>query len=75
MPELSLLPLNELLRWVQNTSELFAHEEDEILATVLHDLHERLARILQVGLGYLTLDRQAITLSGEKHKDYALPQS
>lgn len=64
LPELSLLPLNELLRWVQNTSELFAHEEDEILATVLHDLHERLARILQVGLGYLTLDRQAITLSG-----------
>lgn len=64
LPELSLLPLNELLKWVTNTMELFRHEEDDILATVLNDLHERLNRILQVGLGYLTIDRQAITLSG-----------
>ncbi|MDF1508953.1 excinuclease ABC subunit UvrA [Robertmurraya sp. DFI.2.37] len=64
LPELSLLPLNELLHWVNNTTEQFAHEEDDILATVLNDLHERLERVLQVGLGYLTLDRQAITLSG-----------
>jgi excinuclease ABC subunit A len=64
LPELSLLPLNAVLDWVKDTKATFKTTDDELLMTLLYDLEERLQRILQIGLGYLTLDRQAITLSG-----------
>ncbi|WP_425411636.1 excinuclease ABC subunit UvrA [Lacticigenium naphthae] len=65
LPELSLLPLSELNEWLESMMDTFiGEEENEVLTTVLYDMHERLGRILEIGLGYLTLDRQAITLSG-----------
>ncbi len=60
--ELMLLPVSEVQR-------LFAGLElprplDEAAALLLGEIRTRLAYLAEVGLGYLTLDRQSRTLSG-----------
>ncbi|EZH65201.1 excinuclease ABC subunit A [Bacillaceae bacterium JMAK1] len=64
LPDLSLAPLHELLDWINGVEKIYEEAEEELLYTVTNDFRIRLQRIIQVGLGYLTLDRQAITLSG-----------
>ncbi|GAK08595.1 ATP-binding cassette domain-containing protein [Geomicrobium sp. JCM 19038] len=64
LPELSLAPLHDVLDWIHHVETVNEEAEDELLYTVTNDFRVRLQRIIHVGLGYLTLDRQAITLSG-----------
>lgn len=40
------------------------HEEQLVVERVAKEVHTRIDQLLQVGLGYLTLDRSAMTLSG-----------
>ena len=64
LPELAFLPLDELLEWV-TTLHKQADDMQKVLAEhYLIDLETRISRAIRVGLDYLSLDRQSVTLSG-----------
>lgn len=63
LPELVLLSLEELDVWIQELEVYLAQESQEV-CVYLFDLKTKLHRIMKVGLGYLSLDRQTSTLSG-----------
>jgi excinuclease ABC subunit A len=60
--EVSALPVEELRVWVENL-ELSKHEA-AVAETIMRELRSRVVFLDEVGLGYLSLDRQARTLSG-----------
>jgi excinuclease ABC subunit A len=60
--EVSDLPLSELQNWVHGLE--LEGAEREIAGTILRELRSRVDFLVEVGLGYLTLARQARTLSG-----------
>ncbi len=60
---ISQLPLNDLDAWLKTLPAHFTTEEMRIARPVLDDLVERVGRLLEVGVGYLTLERSSPTLS------------
>ncbi len=60
--ELVNISVSELLPWVENL-ELSEHEE-KIAKRILTEIKNRLQYLLDVGLGYLTLNRPSNSLSG-----------
>ncbi len=64
LPKLSLLSLEELYAWLETLEDSVAHKNRDLVEVYLIDLKTKIQRILKVGLGYLSLDRQTITLSG-----------
>lgn len=56
------LPLEELAEWVEELD--LSEMEEQIAETILRELKARVRFLVDVGLGYLTLDRQTRTLSG-----------
>nr|WP_155669310.1 excinuclease ABC subunit UvrA [Ornithinibacillus caprae] len=56
--------LTEFLDWLKVLQEKHAQDEDSLMETILHDLINKVTRVVNVGLGYLSMDRQAISLSG-----------
>ena len=64
LPELSLLPLDELLAWAEGLERCATEREKAVAGSYLTDLQTKIRRAVRMGLDYLTLDRQAITLSG-----------
>jgi excinuclease ABC subunit A len=60
---ISQLPLNELDAWLKSLPSHFSPEEMLIAHPILDDLYERTRRLLEVGVGYLTLERSSPTLS------------
>ncbi|MEM6996934.1 MAG: excinuclease ABC subunit UvrA, partial [Myxococcota bacterium] len=62
LPSLCALPLSELRQVVASMS--FSKEHAEVAAVVLDKVRGRLAFLEEVGLGYLTLSRRTMTLSG-----------
>ena len=59
----SQLPLKDLDAWLKSLPPHFTAEEMLIARPILDDLHERVGRLLEVGVGYLTLERSSPTLS------------
>ncbi|MEW6405928.1 MAG: excinuclease ABC subunit UvrA, partial [Chloroflexota bacterium] len=60
---ISQLPLNELDAWLKSLPPHFTAEEMRIARPILDDLYERVGRLLEVGVGYLTLERSSPSLS------------
>lgn len=68
--EVSQLPIEKLETWINNLeSKLDADREKEIVIPIKRELAARLEFLLAVGLDYLSLDREAGTLSsGESQR-------
>ena len=62
--ELVSMPIDELLPFVEQLQLQFDAREKSVSRRIMIELTTRLGCLLDVGLGYLTLDRQAKTLSG-----------
>ena len=60
---ISQLPLNELDGWLKSLPPHFSEQEMLIARPILDDLQERIGRLLEVGVGYLTLERSSPSLS------------
>lgn len=61
--DLSRMPLDELLAWIEELPALLSDTEKTISESVINDLTERLKRLVDVGVGYLSMERSAPTLS------------
>jgi excinuclease ABC subunit A len=59
----SQLPLNDLEAWLRSLPPHFSEQEMLIAGPILDDLHDRTGRLLEVGVGYLTLERSSPSLS------------
>lgn len=57
------LPLSELNEWIAGLQDALPAAEWPIAAPIVDDLRERIRRLVEIGLGYLTLDRAAPSLS------------
>jgi excinuclease ABC subunit A len=61
--KVSQLSLNDLATWLPSLPPLFSAEEMSIADPILDDLYERVGRLIEVGVGYLSLERSSPTLS------------
>ena len=71
--ELCRMPVKDLKTWFDDL-QLTPHQS-EIAKRLLIEIHQRLQTLLDVGLGYLTLDRLANTLSGGESQRIQLTRS
>ena len=67
------LPVQALPEWLQRLE--LTPMEARIAATIVRELSSRVRFLVEVGLGYLTLDRQTRTLSGGEAQRIALANS
>jgi excinuclease ABC subunit A len=61
--DVSQMPLAGLADWLGALSTIVSSDEMLVAEPILNDLNERVRRLLDVGVGYLTLDRSSPTLS------------
>lgn len=64
LPQLSLFSLDRLYAWVWELQASLDEKQMEFVRDYLTDMETKISRFLKVGLGYLSLDRQTVTLSG-----------
>lgn len=67
LPSLSNGSLDELYSWIERVESQYQQEGDTLLETVLHDLLIKVKRVIHVGLGYLSLDRNTSLFPAGKH--------
>ena len=58
------LPIRDALRFIEHIAATHPPEPSDPIGLVLNEVRSRLAYLVEVGLGYLTLDRPTRTLSG-----------
>lgn len=63
LPELSQLSLQALLQWLEKLAMTLDGHQQLLIGTYLLRLSTKIKTLSQVGLGYLSLDRQVLTLS------------
>ncbi|HRP89630.1 MAG TPA: excinuclease ABC subunit UvrA [Edaphocola sp.] len=62
--ELSSLSLQELYNWLSDIENFLSKKEQVIAKDILKEIRDRLHFLIEVGLHYLSLNRQSKTLSG-----------
>jgi excinuclease ABC subunit A len=60
---LSQIPFTALLTWIERLPEVVAAGERDIIQPIIDDLGERIRRLVDVGAGYLSMERSSPTLS------------
>jgi excinuclease ABC subunit A len=61
--DLSRLPLSDLAGWIDRLPEVVSSEERVITEPIVADLQERVRRLVDIGVGYLTMERASPSLS------------
>ena len=61
--KISHFSLNDLNTWLRSLPDHFTSEEMLLARPILDDLFERVGRLLEVGVGYLSLERSSPSLS------------
>lgn len=64
LPQLAQYSLEKLYLWIEQLSTSLTKQHLDLMEDYLLDVKTKLLRFINVGLGYLSLDRQIITLSG-----------
>jgi excinuclease ABC subunit A len=59
----SRISLTELLAWLEKLPETLTPDENRIAGAILSDLDDRINRLIEVGAGYLTLERSSPSIS------------
>ncbi len=62
--EFTELPIDRELEFIEKLKERLSEREKKIVGDVLEEIEKRLNFLLDVGLGYISLDRRVETLSG-----------
>lgn len=62
--DLSLLDIEELNKWLKNIEEKLSETQKKISKEILKEIRSRIQFLLNVGLGYLSLNRTSKSLSG-----------
>lgn len=62
--DLSKLDIAELLEWSRTVEERLGSRQKVIAAEIIKEIRSRLSFLVDVGLGYLSLNRASATLSG-----------
>ncbi|MGZ3923960.1 MAG: excinuclease ABC subunit UvrA [Flavisolibacter sp.] len=73
--ELSEMPIADLKEWFTNAERNFTDYEKQVAKRILIEINHRIDTMLSVGLGYLTLNRLANTLSGGESQRIQLTRS
>ena len=73
--ELSEMPIRDLRVWFDKVSKEFTEFEQQVAKRILIEINHRIDTMLNVGLGYLTLNRLANTLSGGESQRIQLTRS
>ena len=62
--ELATMELSDLYEWVCRTESQLEEKQRQIAGEIFKEIRTRLKFLLDVGLEYLSLNRQSMTLSG-----------
>ena len=62
--ELASMDIAELREWLDEVEKHLDHQQQQIAAEILKEIRTRLDFLLEVGLDYLSLNRQSASLSG-----------
>lgn len=62
--ELSEMDINHLSSWLENLEDRLSEKQNQIAHEILKEIRKRVNLLLNIGLGYLTLNRSLRTLSG-----------
>jgi len=73
--ELSELPVKDLKKWFDELLKKLSDYDKEVAKRILIEINHRLTILLNVGLGYLTINRLANTLSGGESQRIQLTRS
>lgn len=71
--DLSLMPVDKLLKFFKRIK--ITPYEEEVSKKILEEIRLRLGYLLDVGLGYITINRQSSTLSGGESQRISLATS
>ena len=69
------MPVKDLKTWFTNLDNKLSGFEKQVAKRILIEIHHRLNTLINVGLGYLTLDRLANSLSGGESQRIQLTRS